>query len=515
MIVISAMAVCLVLIVVGCTATGQPNAPVAQPAPEPRVSEPPQAVVQPPKPSETLKEPSPIFPLTTIRPGHWVIGPLTSSVKDRGVSYTWFDDGRLLVTVGDASGSIIDLQQGQVLDPSPIPIPPGIAYSHKAAIAPDLDQIAYMRPGELVIHERSTGQETTWKIGTSAVDSYYLWWSPDGRYLLGSQAAAGLRAAGDRVWYLDRQTGVIKGLIGPKADGLIYYECSWSPDGQQVVLRGGLPKESLGSAEYLWVNITSGETKVVVPWNSPRIEREFIWGPDGQLSVKNLLNGPGNSRPVPYDPSRKRYQDQTLYDGVHVTELHFLTYDRQVVRKIDLEPSLRAAGIPMGDEVTGDISATVTSDGRWVTMTGRMGPTEDTRTSFCGAVDLATNTIGVVRVDADVWTIGEIRGDRALVYGQQLLAEYDLKANKLTPLVTGQYIASAYRDGDEITYFGSQEIGIVSSDGNRQVLLRTGEGESLGNPKLSPSQRYVVVARTTIMSEARSEALEILELGER
>ncbi|MGE5654317.1 MAG: hypothetical protein ACM3ZQ_08690 [Bacillota bacterium] len=250
----------------------------------------------------------------------------------------------------------------------------------------------------------------------------------------------------------------------------------------------------------------------MVPWNSPRIEREFIWDSDGQLSVKNLLNGPGNSRPVPYDSSRKRYQDQTLYDGSRVTELHFLTYDRQVVRKIDLEPSLKAAGIPMGDEVIGYISATVTSYGRWVTMTGRIGPTEDNRTSFCGAIDLTTNTIGIVKVAADVWTIGEIRGDRALVYGQ-LLAEYDLKANKLTPLITGQGTVTAHRDGDDVIYSSLREIGIIGD--SRLVLLQAGEGETLVNAKPSPSRRYVVVARVTTAGQPRTEALEILDLGKR
>ncbi|MGE5654318.1 MAG: hypothetical protein ACM3ZQ_08695 [Bacillota bacterium] len=267
MIVISAMAVCFALVVVGCAETqrtsepipspatataGQATTPIAQPPSQAGVTDAPQAIGQV---APVPKGQYPAVGLTQVGPGHWRVATSTLSL---GTMYDWFDGNTLLVTPGDASGSIIDLSQEVILDPNPIPIPKAIAAWHKVAIAPSLDEMAYMRPGELVIQERSTGRETTWKIGTSTVDSYYLWWSPDGRYLLGSQASAFLRASGDRVWYLDRQTGVIKGLIGPKADGLVYYECSWSPDGQQVVLRGGLPKESLGSAEYLWVNITSG-----------------------------------------------------------------------------------------------------------------------------------------------------------------------------------------------------------------------------------------------------------------
>lgn len=381
------------------------------------------------------------------------------------------------------------------------------------SVSPDTQKIAYIEKGYLTVQNLQTNKLEKWALthnpedrSFSSFSTEFLEWSPNGRYILGSNSSY-YDYYRHKLWALDLQTGKIAGFNALNIHA--FQDPIWSPDGNKAVLTELFqPYAESFRGQWILLDLRSNKINSIAKKEKINTAYDFAWGSNGELKISDNISNLIEA----FDPRLNYEQRQFQASRVNkeesylATSLRFLPTDERNGFTLDLQPALERCGLHLQDIHTFYVDFVGTPDDNYLFLQGRAATLNNVRAySLYGRIDLATHEVSFLK---PVWTDREkepsILGERFLCSENKvlLLPEeksiliLDVSNMTFTKLLFSEPLLSAAWAGDKILYITRSGVFLTGNTPKTETLYKTKKGENiLQGIKLSPDCRYLAIPR--------------------
>jgi WD40 repeat protein len=438
-------------------------------------------------------------------------GPYASrrySDNDGSSFYAWASEKALMLYSPPQGVGLVDLDPQHVTINQPIL---NFLNVNCLTVSPDARKVAYIENGYLVICNLQTNKKQKWGLTKnpdaqtfSTFATELLEWSPNGRYILGSNNAYYDYYLA-KLWALDLETGRISKFNARNSHA--YCQPIWSPDGKEVVVTELFkPYTEAFRGQWILLNLRSKKLTSLAPKEKINTSYDFTWNSSGKLEIRSRLSNLVEA----FDPRLKLEQHEFLASktesGVRylATGLRIFSPEGEEKFVFDLQPALEKSGLHLDDMHTLYIDPLKTADEQYLFLQGRASTLNKVRTyNLYGRVNLSTQQVLFLK---PIWSTETekpfvldtqfLRGSNEvlLVPEKKTIHILNIDEMQIHELLFSKPLLAVIRIAEKILYITRDGIFLTSNLENTLPIHLAESGEEyLQGIKLSPEGRYLAV----------------------